>query len=421
MSFVKSMYKLIKEFGYRVRDDYVNAFSAQAAFFIFLSFFPFIMFLLSLLDFLPIEADEVVDWVLLFLPSSSAIADFVMGVVEELIGQSSGAILSLSIVATVWSASSGLFALTRGMNAVYNHKETRNFILIRSLSYLYTLFFAIMLAVLAVFLVFGNRVYSFILEYFPNLSIVADFFLTIRSLLTMVVMTVVFTAMYCILPNRKTTILKELPGALIASAGWLGFSFLFSYYIDHYADYSKTYGSLTAIIICMLWLFICMYILFIGAEINSVIIDEDFRKNLEFLITYRRSRYEQIIYLEKRAKKRAKREAKLEKKMKDKAALKKRMATVENRIGGTIENVKQKSKKYRPDDNGADMSDVDSVPVPDIKRGNELMKMAQEINIQDKLQEVQENNTEALVEQIIKKYKNVEIEEDEDYSDKKIV
>ena len=74
-----------------------------------------------------------------------------------------------------------------------------------------------------------------------------------------------------VLPNRKSHIFRELPGAIITAGGWLLFSYLFSYYIDNMGNYSYTYGSLAALAICMLWLYFCMYILFIGAEINMIL------------------------------------------------------------------------------------------------------------------------------------------------------
>jgi membrane protein len=77
-----------------------------------------------------------------------------------------------------------------------------------------------------------------------------------------------FLAIYVVIPNRKTKISKELPGALVCACGWMGFSYAFSYYIDHYSNYTSMYGSLTTIVLFMLWLYFCMYILFIGAEIN---------------------------------------------------------------------------------------------------------------------------------------------------------
>ena len=70
------------------------------------------------------------------------------------------------------------------------------------------------------------------------------------------------------MPNRKSNIFYEFPGALLASVGWIVFSYGFSFYIDHMANFSVMYGSLTAIVLLLLWVYFCMYILFIAAELN---------------------------------------------------------------------------------------------------------------------------------------------------------
>ena len=131
--------------------------------------------------------------------------------------------------------------------------------------------FALLLIVSLVLLVFGNQLYELILKKLPFLSDFALLLISARSLITMLIMTFFFLLLYLFVPNRKSHILRELPGALLSAGGWLGFSYLFSYYIDHMGNFSYTYGSLTAIVICMLWLYACMYILFIGAEVNVVL------------------------------------------------------------------------------------------------------------------------------------------------------
>ena len=80
-----------------------------------------------------------------------------------------------------------------------------------------------------------------------------------------------FWGLYLLIPNRKSDRAgAELPGAILSAAGWLGFSYLYSFYIDRMSNYSAMYGSLTAIVLCMIWLYACMYIMFIGAELNVV-------------------------------------------------------------------------------------------------------------------------------------------------------
>ena len=261
-----SSIRIIRAFTTKLRDDSVSAFAAQAAFFIILSFFPFTMFLLTLLNYLPLSAADFHGLAAEVLPD--AITTFLNTVFAELVEKSSGAVLSVTVIAALWSASHGMLALVRGLNAVYRHKETRNYFLVRGVAMLYTLLFAALLIVTLTLLVFGNQLYQFIMTRLPFLSDLALLLMSLRTLITMAILTVFFLLMYLIIPNRKSHILNELPGALLTAAGWLGFSFLFSFYIDHMGTFSYIYGSLTALAVCMLWLYFCMYILFIGAELN---------------------------------------------------------------------------------------------------------------------------------------------------------
>ena len=79
----------------------------------------------------------------------------------------------------------------------------------------------------------------------------------------------VFLILYKMLPNRKATLKSQVPGAILIAAGWSLFSYFFSIYFDMFPGFSNMYGSLTALIMVMLWLYICMNLLLYGAEINS--------------------------------------------------------------------------------------------------------------------------------------------------------
>lgn len=277
-----SLIRLIRTFTIKLRDDSVSAFAAQAAFFIILSFFPFLMFLLTLLNYLPISTKEFQEVLTQLFPGS--ISQTIQGIIAELVIKASGAVLSLTVVLALWSASRGMMALVRGLNAVYRHKETRNYFLIRGVSMLYTLVFAGLLIATLILLVFGNQLYHFIITKLPFLGTFALIIMNLRTLVIMAILTLFFLLMYMIIPNRKSKIIFELPGAILTAAGWLGFSYLFSFYIDHMGNFSYIYGSLTALAVCMLWLYFCMYILFIGAEVNMVLAHPEIRQATRTLI-----------------------------------------------------------------------------------------------------------------------------------------
>jgi membrane protein len=155
----------------------------------------------------------------------------------------------------------------RRLNSVYEIKETRNYFFLRITSTIYTLIFAIMVIASMVLFVFGNRLYLWIELKVPVFKGMALLIISLRTIVGLIILLVFFLVIYVVIPNRRTKVMNELPGAMVCAGGWMGFSYAFSYYIDH-SNYSSMYGSLTTIVLFMLWMYFCMYILFIGAEIN---------------------------------------------------------------------------------------------------------------------------------------------------------
>jgi membrane protein len=109
----------------------------------------------------------------------------------------------------------------------------------------------------------------------------------------LIILLVFFLIIYVVIPNRKTKVMNELPGAMVCAGGWMGFSYAFSYYIDH-SNYSSMYGSLTTIVLFMLWMYFCMYILFIGAEINLMFENKALVDKIKLL--YRKPPDETVIH-----------------------------------------------------------------------------------------------------------------------------
>lgn len=263
---IKEMYLHTCTICKKVGKDNVSVFSAQAAFFIILAFFPFIMFLLTLVQYLPIGESVMLRTFTDIMPK--AINPYIVLIVSEVYDHATTTITSVTALTALWSASKGFLGLVRGLNSVYGISETRNYIKLRLMSAFYTLGFTILLIITLLILVFGRPIYVWVENWHPELINIALVIISFRTAVAMLLLTSYFVLIFLVIPNRKTRLLAELPGALIAAAGWLIFSFGFSFYIDHMGGFSSTYGSLTAIILLMLWFYFCMYILFIGAEFN---------------------------------------------------------------------------------------------------------------------------------------------------------
>lgn len=271
----RSVIRLFTAFAKKINNDGIGALSAHAAFFVLISFFPFVMFLLTLLSYFPFFTETLPSVNLDLLPG--AMSSFLLQAFTELSERANGTILSVTVIIAIWSASRGILSIMRGLNSIHNIRETRNYCVTRIMAALYTVIFAGLLLVMMLIFVFGNQLTLWLTERFPFLKEFALIIISLRTAVGIGVLICFFLLIFISLPNRKTKLLNELPGAVLTAAGWVGFSFLFSYYVDNFSNYTAIYGSLTAIVLCMLWLYACMYILFIGAEVNSILCNPSVR------------------------------------------------------------------------------------------------------------------------------------------------
>lgn len=246
--------------------DRVSVYAAEAAFFTFLSFLPILMVGLSVVHLTPLTEADVLREVTTLLPD--AIDALAVVIISEVYDKST-TILSISVVVAIWSAARGIMALRNGLNSVYDVKETRNYFLERFRAMLYVVCFVAILLIVLGLLVFGNSIQHFLEKNVPALLKFHFLIRFVRTLFTLLLLTVFFAIVYKFLPNRKAKLKKQWKGAIFSSLGWFAYSYGFSFYISNFSRISYTYGSLSTIIIALLWLYFCMYILFVGAEINA--------------------------------------------------------------------------------------------------------------------------------------------------------
>ena len=250
----------------------VPLYAANASFFMVLAVFPGLLLLLGLLRYTPLEVERLGEMLAGFLPEALAEG------AEELIlltyDNTSGITLGLSVVTTIWSAGRGIYGMIAGLNAVYELKETRGYVQIRFLSVIYTFAFLLVLILTLGLHVFGTRLLTLLHRAsHPVLRMVLEV-IDLRFFLLLLLQTVVFTVLYMVLPNGKNRFGDSLPGALLASSGWLVFSDLYSIYVDHFAHLSNVYGSVYAVALSMLWLYFCMAIVFYGGALNKLLTED---------------------------------------------------------------------------------------------------------------------------------------------------
>ena len=261
-----------KLWGYweKIRPMHIGQHAANAGYFIALSIFPSLVLILGLLRYTDLDAGDLLALLSGFLP------DVLLPPVENLIisayAYTSTAVLSISAVGALWSASRGVYGLLQGLNAIYGVRENRGYWYTRSISVLYTFLFLLVLVLTLVLNVFGTA----IVERLPVGILWAwvDSMVDLRFVLLLLLQTGLFTAIFMVFPNRKNKFSDSFPGAVLASLGWLLFSNLFSYYVEHFSGYANIYGSVYTLALGMLWLYFCLCLLFFGGALNKILMKE---------------------------------------------------------------------------------------------------------------------------------------------------
>ena len=261
---MKKKIRLITGFGRHMSKSNVNAFASSSAYFMFLSIIPIIILLCSLLPLTTLQKSDLLEAVSEVMPSP--IVPMMSSLIESLYNSTVG-VTSIAAIVTVWSASKGMLSIMRGLNAMNGVVEDRNYFVQRILASFYTILLLIVLLLSLVFMVFGTTLVRLLNDRIPILDHLMSVAMHFKPLFSWGILTLVFMVIYAYVPNVKLKLTKQFPGALFTAISWNLFSWGFSVYIEQFNDFG-VYGSLSTIIVVMMWLYFCMYLLLVGAHIN---------------------------------------------------------------------------------------------------------------------------------------------------------
>ncbi len=250
----------------QIAGDKVTVYAAQASFFVIISAVPFLSLLISIAGLvLPSDLPDV----LTGLPVPEGFSVLFDTVIDDLRTAPNVPLLSVSAVTTLWSASRGISAIRSGLELVYLAGRSKGFFAHRIKSLVSTLIFIAVITAAVTLMLFGDLVVKWL-----RIAKISDLIMRLRTPLFTAALCILFTVMYSSTARRSTRvkngILPHLPGAVFSSVGWTLFSYFYSLYITHFPSASYIYGSLAAVCLIMLWLYFCMIILLLGAEVNKL-------------------------------------------------------------------------------------------------------------------------------------------------------
>ncbi len=270
----KKIFGGISEITGRVQEHHLFSFAATGAYFLLMSFIPFILILLVLIRYTSISETDMMNLLISTVPREYE--QFISFIVKEVYTKSI-AVVPISILIALWSAAKAIHSLTYGLNVINHVEKSKGWFYLRFRSMLYTLLIALTMMGALFLMVFGRGLNIQFSDHVTLVSRFWSFIISNRYILSFLILSVVFVLMYSFLPNRKMEISGQIPGALMVSLAWSFFSWVMSFFYS--ASVMELYGSMTAIIIAMIWMYFAMYFFLVGAELNYIL-SEDRNDNI---------------------------------------------------------------------------------------------------------------------------------------------
>lgn len=256
-----------------VEEDLMSS-AAQVAFYFAFALFPLLLFFVSLFGLVLEVADELRAEMFYYLRQVMPLSAFnlVKTTIDEVTENSSGGKLTLGILIAIWSASAGIDSLRVALNGVYNLSDTRAYWKSKLFSLLMTFGLGVLITIALGTVFYGSKFVLLILNWI-NLPIQSPFVLSVLQwVIILAVLISIFAIIYNYLPeHRKHSFVWISPGTIAGIVLWLAFSYAFRLYLEYFNTYAKTYGSLGAMIILMLWLYLTALVILIGGSINAVL------------------------------------------------------------------------------------------------------------------------------------------------------
>lgn len=248
-------------------------YAGSATLFLLMASFPMLMWVLVLVNLLPgFSVESVAELLADFLPQIPSVQESTIQLLQNLSSQSAQFVASLAVLTTIVSASGGMSALQIGLQRLTpgSHRTFLNRLLAVGYTFVFELLLLVMLALQGMKSLFAR--FADTLPFFRHYAAVVHEAQRVANIGRFVIIPLLFVLLlliYTYVPGGRRTLHSQLPGTIFATAGWLIFSRVFSFYILHFWRLSYIYGSLTAVILVILWLFVIINLIFLGAGLNA--------------------------------------------------------------------------------------------------------------------------------------------------------
>ncbi len=273
--------RLLRTIYNDVYDEHFFVFAAGLSYYFVLSTFPLLVALASLLSYVPIPRlfEDFLSLMARLVPGDGMM--LVHNIVSDVISRKHPHFLTLGLVFTIWTASSGFAAIIDGLCVVYRVRETRPVWKTRPLAMGLTLLAGSLLLVALVLMIEGTHFGIWFTGRFELNSAFLAAWRYLRWGIAMVFAMLAVELIYHFGPNLKQRFRDSLPGAIVAVMTWIGLSYLLGSYFRHFDSLNNTYGPLGAAIGLYVWFYLSGLALLIGAELNVLLREQRDRRKLQ--------------------------------------------------------------------------------------------------------------------------------------------
>jgi len=257
-----------------LNTNHIVSFAAALSYYFVMAFFPALITLAAIVAYLPIPDlfNTIISTMARFAPPESM--GLIRQIAADVITPSRGALLSLGLIGTLWTCSSGFAEIIEALNVAYDVPETRPFWTTRLLA-VELLFVTGTLVTLAfAFVIEGPRFGELLAGHLGLARAFALLWPILRDIVAVGFLVIAIVGLYLLAPNVKQRFTSCLPGAILAVIGWGLLSDALSLYFHRFAPLNKTYGVLGGGVALLTWLYWSGFLILLGAQLNSEIIQQ---------------------------------------------------------------------------------------------------------------------------------------------------
>jgi membrane protein len=263
--------EIVKRTLHEVEADNCLGLAAQVAFFFVLALFPALLFLIALLSLLPVQEAVVEVFSIATSLMPIDVASFLREQFDQITHADRIGLLTIGIAGAIWSSSAAMLAIIDALNRILDVVEWRPWWKRQLVAIALTILLALFVLLVLSFISIGPRLFAHIAIWLGIDSDAAVVWQLLRWPLMVLFAVLGVNLVYYFAPNRRSRWMSITPGALLATALWIGTSFGFKLYVFTQADYIATYGAIEGMIATMLWFYLCGLAILVGAELNGVL------------------------------------------------------------------------------------------------------------------------------------------------------